>query len=194
MPDFTIDRGFSQAERARVAELYWEAFSDKLGVVLGPRSKALAFVANMLDPGHAIVARNRDALLGVVGFKTSDGALVGGSLKDMRKVYGWFGSWWRASLLGALERDVENTRFLLDGVFVAPDCRGKGIGSALLDAVCAEAARRGFDAVRLDVVDSNIRARALYERHGFKEVAEHRTGVLSPVFGFRTSAVMVRKT
>jgi len=131
--------------------------------------------------------------LGVAGFKTVDGALVGGTFGDMARVYGWAGAAWRVALLAALERDTENVRFLMDGIFVAPEARGQGVGTGLLDAVAAEAQRRGYAEVRLDVVEGNDRARALYEREGFRAVATQSTGVLRHVFGFRSATTMVRR-
>lgn len=47
------------------------------------------------------------------------------------------------------------------------DWRGKGIGSALLDAVADEARRRGCCKVTLEVREDNP-ARKLYERNGYK--------------------------
>lgn len=52
---------------------------------------------------------------------------------------------------------------------VAPALRGRGVGTALLAAVIAEAVSRGHDALSLSVEDGN-RARALYERAGFTKV------------------------
>lgn len=48
-----------------------------------------------------------------------------------------------------------------------PRPRGRGVGTALIDTLCREAARRGYQAIRLEVIDANPRARALYEREGF---------------------------
>jgi ribosomal protein S18 acetylase RimI-like enzyme len=189
-----IEQGFPDADRDRIAALYWEAFGEKLGRAMGPRPKALQFFAGALNPGHAICARDSDgALLGVAGFKTPDGALVGGTVRDMARVYGWIGAIWRIALLAMLERDVENARFLMDGIFVAPEARGRGVGTELLAAVAAEARRRGYAEVRLDVVEGNDRARALYEREGFRAVATQSTGVLHHVFGFRSATTMVRR-
>jgi len=51
-----IITGLPDAERNLAAELYWEAFGEKLGVVMGPREKGLAFVRRVIDPSHAISA------------------------------------------------------------------------------------------------------------------------------------------
>jgi ribosomal protein S18 acetylase RimI-like enzyme len=54
---------------------------------------------------------------------------------------------------------------------VAPDERGQGIGTALLDEVDAELARRGVADLAISVFAGNDGARRLYERRGFR-VAE----------------------
>lgn len=188
-----IRHGLSPAHIPEAAHLYWQAFGAKLGRVLGPPDKALAFLHRVLDSDHALSAVDHDgALLGVVGFKTSQGALVGGSFADLRAIYGTFGAAWRAALLHLLERDIENRRFVMDGLFVAPQARGRGVGTALLDAISAEAARRGYDSVRLDVIDSNPRARALYERRGFTPLQTNHMGPLRHIFGFAAATAMER--
>lgn len=187
-----ITRGFAPDDRPAIAALYWEAFGQKLGRALGPRERALRFIEGVLSPDHAFCAFDqRGRLLGVAGFKTHEGALVGGDFRDMARVYGRWGALWRLGLLALLSRDTENARFLMDGLFVAPEARGQGVGSALLDAIAAEARARGFREVRLDVVDENLRARALYERRGYRAVGRHSTGPLRLVFGFRAATTMV---
>jgi GNAT superfamily N-acetyltransferase len=189
-----IEKGFADADRPVIAALYWEAFGSKLGPVMGPRHKALAFFEATLCPDHALCARDSDGtLVGVAGFRTAEGALVGGGFAAMARVYGLIGAAWRSVLLSALSRDTENVRFLMDGLFVAPSARGRGVGSCLLEAIAREAATRGYAEVRLDVIDINIRARALYERRGFEAVGRQSTGLLRLVFGFRSATTMVRR-
>ena len=108
-----ITLGFDNADRPAIAALYWEAFGQKLGRTMGPRDRALDFFEAVLNPDHAICAYDSDGtLLGVCGFKTSQGALVGGSFSDMARVYGYIGAGWRVALLSALERDTENAPFI----------------------------------------------------------------------------------
>lgn len=188
-----IKTGIPAEHRAQATALYWDAFGAKLNVTMGPKEKAQVFIENVLDPSHGICALDDDgALLGVVGFKTNKSALVDGSFADLRYVYGIFGATWRAAFLNLLERDTEDARFLMDGIFVAPYARGRGVGTALLNAIFNEAKARGYAQVRLDVIDSNPRARALYEREGFKAIKTQSLGPLRYIFGFRASTTMVR--
>lgn len=188
-----ITTGIPDRNRAEAAALYWEAFGEKLGFVLGPKYRALIFITRVLRSDHGICAYDDNGrLLGIAGFKTVNGALVGGNFRDMRVVYGWVGASIRALLLSALEKDVENERFLMDGIFVAHEARGQGVGTALLDAIAAEARTRGYKQVRLDVIDTNPRARALYLHEGFREIGTRQLGILRHIFGFNAATTMVR--
>jgi len=59
-------------------------------------------------------------------------------------------------------------------VAVAADRWGHGIGSALLEALMAEARRRGCTEVFLEVRTDNTRAQDLYRRYGFAEIGIRR--------------------
>lgn len=52
----------------------------------------------------------------------------------------------------------------LDDLFVDPAARGGNIGTMLIEAVAAEAARRGCGVVRWITADNNYRARTAYDR------------------------------
>jgi ribosomal protein S18 acetylase RimI-like enzyme len=189
----TLAKTLPETLRRDGARLYWEAFGGKLGLVLGPETDALTFFERVIRADHCMIATDRaGGLVGLAGFKTPQGSFAGGSWADLRAVYGWWGGLWRGSMLWALNREVDNDRFLVDGICVSREARGKGIGTALLAALYVEAGRRGYTAVRLDVVEENWRARALYEREGFVVTATTQLGLLSYLFGFRASLTMVR--
>ncbi|SDW64199.1 GNAT family N-acetyltransferase [Litoreibacter albidus] len=186
-----ITRGFEEGQRDHVARLFWGAFGGKLGRVLGPDAKARHFISSVLQPQFALCAVEAGQLLGVAGFKTSQGGLVGGELSDLTPIYGRFGGLWRGVLLDQLERDLTDGQLLMDGIFVDEAARGKGVGTALLDAVIRHAGEVGAQEVRLDVIDTNPRARALYERRGFVPSGEVDAWPLHHVFGFRKATTMV---
>ena len=60
----------------------------------------------------------------------------------------------------------------LQGVWVHPDLRGQGFGTAGTAAVLQLARERGVDQISLAVNDFNSAARYAYERCGFSEIAE----------------------
>ena len=66
-------------------------------------------------------------------------------------------------------RAKDRHRIKVVGMFVAPEHRRCGVGTALL-AHLVDAARRepGVEQLVLTVTDSNVAARTLYERAGFR--------------------------
>jgi GNAT superfamily N-acetyltransferase len=62
----------------------------------------------------------------------------------------------------------------IDELFVLPEARARGIGSALLAAAEADLAQRGCVRLQLQLAAANARGRAFYERKGYGERAGYR--------------------
>jgi ribosomal protein S18 acetylase RimI-like enzyme len=191
-PGLSLQLGLPEAMRAQAARLYWQAFGAKLGRLLGPEPRALSYLERIIRPDHVVIATAGPRLLGLAGFRTPQGSFAVGGPEDMAAVYGAFGGLWRSFLLGRLSSEVDNENFLLDGLAVHPDHRGQGLGTALMAAIAAEASLRGYPGIRLDVIEDNPRARALYARLGYRETKRQSIGLLAPVFGFSRAITMVR--
>jgi GNAT superfamily N-acetyltransferase len=187
-----VSEGFREDERMQVAGIYRTAFAGKLRVALWPLSRSPELIAQALNPDHAIIARSGDgSLLGVAGYRTAGASFVRMDFALLSGHFGLFGALWRGVLLSVLEWSPEAGSLLMDGLFVADGARGRGVGSALLDAIKAKARDLGCPRVRLDVVDTNRAARRLYERSGFRPMATRSVGPLSIVFGFRRVTTMM---
>jgi ribosomal protein S18 acetylase RimI-like enzyme len=190
----TVRHGLPHDLRDAAACLYWQAFGGKLGRVMGPEPKARAFLNRVMRADHCIVALDDGGqIVGLAGYKTQGGSFAGGTEADLRAVFGRAGAAWRGALLALLGRDTDEDRFLLDGLCVAADLRGQGIGVQLIEAICHEARVQGYTAVQLDVTDTNPRARALYARCGFQEDSTTQIGALRLIFGFGSTHRMVRR-
>ena len=120
-------------------------------------------------------------------------------------------AWSRAMLRGELAQQPASRHYLVaddDGVItgyagllaagyqgdvltlaVAAGRWGQGTGSALLEALLAEAARRGCTEVFLEVRADNARAQQLYRRYGFVQIGIRR-GYYQPS---GTDALVMRK-
>ena len=189
----SIYRGLHSSLRPQAARLYWEAFGGKLGRVLGPDERALRFFQRVIRGDLCFAAiDDQGGLVGIAGYKTPAGSFAGESWDALAEVYGRGAGRWRGGVLWALGREVDNDRFLIDGICVAKAHRSKGVGSMLLGALYQEAAERGYASIRLDVIEDNFRARALYERQGFRAVRTEELGLLRFLFGFASSTTMVR--
>ncbi|MDT7787060.1 MAG: hypothetical protein QOF58_5479 [Pseudonocardiales bacterium] len=70
-------------------------------------------------------------------------------------------------------RFLDDTTGELTRMFVRKEFRGRGVASALLKAIEAEALKLGVTALRLDVRDDLVEARNLYAKHGFGEIENY---------------------
>lgn len=191
MQTINISQGFHESERSHVAQLYWQAFGTKLSFGLGPDEAALRFLERCADPKFAICARDEAGqLVGIAGYKIKEGCFIDGEFSDLAAVYGWAGAVWRGALLSILERALEQDVLLMDGIFVDSKARGMGVGTLLLSAVKDLGRAQGCSTVRLDVIDSNARARALYEREGFVAGKTRNLSFLRSIFKFSKSTEM----
>ena len=195
MKEFRISNELPDELRPQVAEIYFNAFEGKIGGILKRDGTAQKFIASIMNPDHALFALSKDGkeVLGVAGFKTGDGSFTQGKFSDMAWHYGFFGALWRGTILSLLERKLQPGELQMDGIAVSENARGLGIGTALLNETFKEAEKRGLNAVSLDVIDSNPRAKALYERMGFETVGTEELGLFSMIFGFEKADKMIKQ-
>ena len=191
MDTVSYDTGLEESERASAASLYYEAFRQKLGPILGTQGEAL--LAQTLNPDRALVARLDGKLVGIAGVEFGGKALVGVNWRALRRVYGVLSGSARLVALALFDRSAAPGELLMDGIVVAPEARGQGVGSALLEMVCDLARSEGFSQVRLDVVDTNPGAQRLYERRGFVATKTESLPWLRRWFGFGASTTMIKK-
>jgi ribosomal protein S18 acetylase RimI-like enzyme len=175
-------------ERA-AARLYWEAFAGKLGRLLGPSDRGERFFSETVNPASIIAATQGGELLGIVAFKSDGEGFSSASARDLFRHYG-IGALWRLVPLAMLERTSAEDTLQMDGICVGAAARGKGVGSALFDALFAYARESGFAHVTLDVIDTNPHAKRLYERLGFEPVKVESTSFLRPLLGFSYATKM----
>lgn len=189
-----IERSLPAGLERVAATLYWEAFGRKLGWILGPSEKAIEFLSTNLNGDRVVCAMLDGELVGVAGFKHQGRALTGGGLRDILSTFGWIRGLPKAAFLTLLERNPPADTMVMDGIAVDSRHRGLGAGAKLLDETVAIASELGYRFVRLDVVDTNPRARTLYERNGFLATKTERTPYLRKLMGFSASTTMVRTT
>jgi ribosomal-protein-alanine acetyltransferase len=69
----------------------------------------------------------------------------------------------------------------IENVVVAAELARRGIGSELVGALIERARSEAAGAILLEVRESNLGARGLYEKQGFREVGRRRTYYADPV-------------
>jgi len=102
-------------------------------------------------------------------------------LAEMQGELVGFAKLWRDSALGLPEGDSAAGRLEIKQLYVAADWIGTGLGATLMRRCLALAEAEHCAAVVLGVWEHNHRARAFYERFGFKAVGQHAFHIGSDV-------------
>ena len=183
--------GLPDAQRERAAAIYLDAFGSKYRLLLS-RSQGLTLFPRLFVADNTIVALEDGRLVGLAGLDHAGRRFVGWDWPAYRETFGLLGGAWRAFWVQVDVHPHPADELLLETLAVDPARRDQGIGTALLQAVYAFAQAHAYRAVRLGVVDTNPRARALYEREGF--VAKYTLHLPGMRFlaGFGATTTMIR--
>ena len=190
--NFSIAIGIAGGDRLRAAEIYEQAFGAKLGIAINSREHRINLLRDGLNLSHAIAALHGEYLVGIVGFTTGPIAFTSGiTYRKILREIGFFKGQKAALILGLFERKARDKELLMDGIAVCEDHRGEGHGTKLFDALKTYAGEKGFETIRLDVIDTNPDARRLYEQLGFVAERTNTFEGLRPLLGFGASTTMV---
>jgi len=189
--DIEITKGWNPERSLSVARLYEEAFGAKFYRAIPDKQKRIDALSRSFVPEYSFVALSNQEIVGLAGFKEASGSLTGGlDAHSLTKELGIFRGLWACLVLSLFERTPAGNELVMDGIAVNSSCRGLGIGSRLLDALIEHASQKGFGSVRLDVIDTNPRARKLYESKGFKAIKTESFPWLRWLIGFSGATTM----
>ena len=188
-----VQRGFDDNFRHEAAQIYWEAFGRKLQPILGTGDAVIDIFAGDFDPGYSFSAFSGDRLLGIVGLHDQQGIFSHVQLSTLQAHYDWLRGSFLYLLFAIVSSDPGSDELMVESLAVSSEARGMGIGTALLEAAFEHARSSGFRFVGLEVIDTNPRARQLYERMGFVPINTRSIGPFSRIFGFSSSTRMRKK-
>lgn len=190
-PAITIQHGFPEAFRERAALLYEEAFGPKMAVAVKDEAERLGLVRDCLQPAYCFAAMADEELVGLAGFHTGSDSFTGGiDFRDLLERRGLLKGVWASVIFSLYVRKPQPGELLMEGIAVSGDWRGKGVGGMLLEQMAAFGKAQGYGHVRLEVIDTNPRARQLYERFGFRAVRTENFPYLKNLLGFSASTTM----
>jgi ribosomal protein S18 acetylase RimI-like enzyme len=186
-----VRRGFSDEVRSDAAALFDLSFGAKLSKAIPDSTQRLAILAEAFHPECCFVAFKSNKLIGIAGFKSLSGALTGRiTFSLLCKHLGLVSAVRAATVLALFERPLAMGQLLMDGVSVAPNARGTGIGTVLIQCIQTLGRQEGHRTLRLDVIDTNPAARRLYERLGFLATRTARFPWLGRLLGFSSATTM----
>ena len=175
-------RPFEPADASALARLWWEAFHDKLGHVLGDLAPSFLeewFALAPAIPAGTTLACVAGRPLGYIQLMTRPHAIKEalGLWRLLRRRFGLLVCARKLLQLWISEGGcvVRKTDLYVYMLGVDGSSRSQGLGGRLLAFAEAEARRLGKTRLTLGVVEHNDRAIRLYERFGFVKGHLHRT-------------------
>lgn len=185
-----ISLGLPEHLHDRAAEILYAGFGSKIHPLVGSREVAIALFAKNLNPDMAMVALYREQaeqeqtqLAGLAGLQFDERKFLNFTISSFVQEIGWLRGLLTFLLMRLFANEVQPQEICIDLLAVDANLRGRGFGSALINAVCDFAQTNNFDTVSLNVVDTNPDARRLYERMGFIPVKTSNYGFLSRFLG-----------
>ncbi|HDY7910561.1 TPA: GNAT family N-acetyltransferase [Vibrio vulnificus] len=186
-----IEKGWDRENSMLIAELYEEAFGLKFYRAIPDKDRRIFVISKSFVPDYSFVAYSDKKLVGLAGFNVMSGSLTGGiGAEGLIEQLGFFRGLWACLVFSLFERKPEKSELVMDGIAVDSEFRCQGIGSLLLDKIVSYAQENGFESVRLDVIDSNPRARKLYESKGFVALKTESFPYLKWLVGFSGATTM----
>ncbi|MNW44917.1 Acetyltransferase (GNAT) family protein [compost metagenome] len=186
-----ITNKIKEEQKHEVAKLYFQAFLKKfiyLWVLTCNEEKATIVLRRSIQYEKGLYAINNNKLVGFVGLEKGDGYFAPLTFSSFSEAFGFIGATWRFTAYGiyrlfhgGMKKDVVH----IDPIVVSSEARGLGIGTKLLDAVFEYSKRLNKNRVVLEVVDTNPKAKKLYERMGFQVVNEENISFLTQRAGFK---------
>ena len=163
-----------------------------LSFILGNQARRAQILRRHLRWDRLIVAYQHQQPIGFVAFQIRGVGPYAPRLADFAKVFGVTGGAWRYAALWIIEYRSRFVPFYLYGLKVEASARRRGVGSALMRAAEAVAARHGAAAVELEVAADNPAAQAMYARLGYSEKKVIRLGWAARFFAFPSVQVLSR--
>ena len=169
-----IHLGVPQPQRTTVARIFYESFQDKFVRVFGGPGQANQFIARVIREDRILVAFIDGQAVGFAGLHYHGKNLLECQLAEIVRIYGMTAIRVMMYFLITLFNEPNPHQPHLEVLAVREKYRNQGIGTKLLRSTIAFVQQQGFSQISLDVVDTNPKAKKLYERMGFQKAKDRK--------------------
>jgi ribosomal protein S18 acetylase RimI-like enzyme len=179
-----IQQGLPEKHIDAAVEMLLEAFADEFMPILRDEEKARLLLKRVIKRDYMLYAEEEGELLGILGLQCAEGTFLEASLREFFNIFGLFKGLVKAIGFSFLHHSLKEGELYVEFIAVSPTARGKGIGSKLLDAFEEHGRIGEYKMLRLEVVGSNTRAKALYERVGYEVIKSYSIWPVNKLFGW----------
>lgn len=187
--EFNGKENISRDDERQIAKIVKEAFKEKLEwFYKGMDSeKMLVLIEKSITYNLGFYYVENGEILGVVLLATKGNKYLSTGKEITRHMKLWNGLMYKLSFS---DFGLKPNELNLGMIAVCPNARRKGIGKKMLSHVYATAIREHKNTISLDVINTNLDAKRLYEKEGFKELTYLGTKFLTKGMGFQGVSIM----
>lgn len=125
----------------------------------------------------------------LLAFQEQNKTFIQPTFSTMVSVYGFLTGILKSAGLSMLDHTTRPDELYIEAVAVNESVRGKGIGTQLLNTLFQMAEEKRYRIITLQVIDTNPKAKSLYERLGFSVTKSYPLGPLSGIIGWTFNEV-----
>lgn len=179
----------------QMAEIIKDGFYSKFSFILGEGNDFLESVKIIINRDLCYGLLDGDRLKGIAVLKDKSTKAIVYPFKKLRRILGFFRGVKACIMLKLIFNmgTINESTLKLELLSVDKEFRGEGIGHKFLDKIEALAREKFLKKISLEVIDTNPRAKKLYEKFGYKEVKFIYTEKMTRDIGFTGVYEMEKK-
>jgi ribosomal protein S18 acetylase RimI-like enzyme len=188
-----IAESINKNQRIRAVEIIYDAFEQKIRALIKSKEKALAIYNKSLKNDQVFYALLNGNVVGLIGLQYENKTFLEFKYRDLRKYFNPLQSYFIYKIYKLTSPKIKEDVLRIDSIAVDKSFRSLGIGTQLIRKVFEFAGNKSFKEVILEVINTNPKAKVLYERMGFKEKKIVRYYFLTRSAGFSSEYIMSYK-
>ena len=188
-----ITESINKNQHIRAIEILYYAFEQKIRALIKSKEKALAIYNKSLKNDQVFYALLDGNVVGLIGLQYKNKTFLEFKYRDLRKYFNPLQSYFIYKIYKLTSPKIKDDVLRIDSIAVDKSFRNLGIGTQLINKVFEFAKNKGFKKVILEVINTNPKAKGLYERIGFKEKKIVRYYFLTRSAGFSSEYIMSYK-
>ena len=167
-----INIGFPKQYLNQVIDIFLSGFEEKFAYIIKDNKNSYEIYSLLLTNENFIYIEDKGELLGILTYSIKEKSEQRIHLRQIIKLMGIRKGIKVACKLSVFIHKVQKEELYIDYIAVNQNSRGKGIGTKLLHKALEIANEYNKQSVSLQVINTNPRAKKLYESMGFVTIKE----------------------
>jgi ribosomal protein S18 acetylase RimI-like enzyme len=188
--EIKIIEGLPEHLYHQTAEIIYEAFGRKINCIIRPKDKAILILERSINPELGFFAISKGKVIGFLGIHYLNNEFLKMNFSNINKEFNFLKSFFIWFLFRIDSPNLKKEEIRINYLAVEKSIRGSGIGTKLTKKFLDYAKKQGFKTARLEVVNTNPRAKKLYEKIGFSVKKIKKYYFLTRRAGFSEEAIM----